>query len=276
MACVRCGAVCCLALSGDDGRYTGEVVLCYTSIPLTADVLKWLSKWPRVISEPIPALFPMPATWVRHDRHYLSSAWRCQDYAQLQQRKQELAHLVPDTSARERLVEAGYPEDPPPANLHANFAWFLDVWRALQFTAETEVGQLIEYANPEHPGCDIAAELLMSRADASAILRQTLESSNPRVRGATLALLRAAAEVSPALMLEQLNAVPMTPNANVPDRLAQWERFETLLIVLAERRMHSPEVLAGLRLLMRKVARHDPWLVDKIRTVIRVLESTPL
>ena len=276
MACVKCGAISCLALSGDDGRYTGEVILCYTSIPLEVDVVKWLSKWPRVLSEPAPALFPMPATWLRHDRQYLPSAWHCQDYEQLQERKQKLAGRPHQPSARERLVEAGYPEEAPPTKLHANFAWFLDVWKALQFTAETEVDQLIEYANPEHTGCDIAAELLMSREDAAVILRQTLESSNPRVRGATLALLRAAPEVSPTLMLEQLNAVPMAPLANVPDRLAQWERFETLLIVLAERRMRSPEVLAGLRLLMRKVARHDPWLVDKIRTVIRILESMPI
>ena len=75
------------------------------------------------------------------------------------------------------------------------------------------------------------------------------------------------------MTIELLDAVPMTPLDGVPDRLGGWHRVELLLLVIVERKLGSPEMVAALRALMRKVARHDATIVDRVRTVLRQLDA---
>ena len=274
-ACCGCGVVTCSELRGDDGRFTGEACSVHFAIGLQPEVMAWLASWARLGPHERDVLWPMPAAWVRRGHRYLPAGWTGFSVEDLERREAALHEEQADLGVRQRLLLTGVPTEPPPAALPPQLAGFAVVWQAMQLTPEGDAEALLEQAQASGPGSDIAAELLAGMPDAPQRLEELLRSGRPAPLQAALAMLRAAPrpECVP-LILEVLKEVPLTPLQDVPDRITHWACFKLLLLMLAELRPRENEVPAALRALMRKVARHDSSLVDRLRIVTALLEST--
>ena len=74
------------------------------------------------------------------------------------------------------------------------------------------------------------------------------------------------------VLIEILRALPLTPLRDVPMRVTSWAQFELIFLLIAELKLATPEMLATLRALMHRLARHDTSLVDCVRIVIRELD----
>jgi len=273
-ACCGCGMVTCTEQRGDDGRFTGEAWSVHVALMLKPEVMTWLASWARLGPHEREVLWPMPAGWVRRGHRYLPAGWSGFSVEDLERREAALHEEQADLGVRQRLLLTGVPSEPPPAALPPQLAGFAVVWQAMQLTPETDTKVLLPYAQGSGPGSAIAAELLTGMQDAPQRLVELLRSGRAGPLQAALALLRAAPrpECLP-LILEALQAVPLTPLSDVPDRLSHWDCFELLLLMLAELRTQAREPPAVLRALMRKVARHDTTLVDRLRLVTALLES---
>ena len=73
------------------------------------------------------------------------------------------------------------------------------------------------------------------------------------------------------ILIEILDGLSFAPLSDVPGRVASCARFEMIFLLIAELKLATPEILAMLRTLMRKLARHDAQLVDCVRIVMREL-----
>lgn len=269
-ACLRCGTLSYTEARGDDGRYTGDVSIVYEAIPLPSEVVSWLAAWPRVTPILHEPLWWMHPSLYRSESLYLPASLRCKTSEQLEAQELRLRDAQQGLGRRATLIQCGVPQAAPPDSLPRPFSGFVTVWEDLQLTPQAELSLLLDRANHDSM---IAADLLLQRGDTPALLHEALRSGRP---GAALALLRVSKEPPPDLtdtLIEALNAIPMTPHADLPDRIAHWHRLEVLLLIIAENRFRSPAMSATLRALMRKVARHDAALVSCIRVTLRELES---
>lgn len=269
-ACMSCGAVSCSEIRGDDGRHTGRSCSVYFLVEINQDTFQWLAAWPRVNVLNSHALWPMPSSWMRRDTVYLPVKLRCKTVEKLAAKEAELFQEQCTQTMRQRLEDCGFPDKPPPGDLMREFVPFGELWQDLQLTPDSDLQHLMARADA---GSMVAAELLAQRGDAADVLKQSLLAGKAEV---ALHMLRASLKPPPDLgdvLIEVMNAVPMTPRADMPDRIAQWHHVEMPLIILAENRLNSPVVSAGLRALMRKVVRHDLTLADRVRTALREVET---
>lgn len=269
-ACMKCGAVSYTEARGDDGRYTGQPCTVHVEIPLAKEVLSWIAEWPRVNPIHHEPLWWMHPGLLRSEPIYLPAKLRCKTPEKLQAEEARLHEDQLSLGRRATLIRCGVPKGPPPAGLPSPLAGFAAIWNDLQLTAESDVRQLIDRANGDSI---IAADLLIQRSDAAALLDEAIRSGRP---GAALAMLRVSShppqDLTP-ILIEALNAIPMTPRTDMPDRITQWHRMEVLLLIIAENKFRSPAMSAALRALMRKVARHDSSLVSQIRIALREIEQ---
>jgi hypothetical protein len=269
-ACMKCGSLSYTEARGDDGRYTGEAHIVYAELPLPSAVAGWLAAWPRVTPIHHEPLWWMHPGLYRSESLYLPATLRCKTPEKLEAEELRLRADQQGLGRRATLIQCGVPKAAPPDGLPRPLSGFATVWNDLQLTPESDVQQLLDRANHDSI---IAADLLVQRSDAAALIEEALRSGRP---GAALAMLRVSAEPPPNLtdtLIEALHAIPMTPRNDMPDRLAQWPRMEVLLLIVAEGRFRSPAMSATLRALMRKVARHDASLAKSIQIVLRQLEQ---
>jgi hypothetical protein len=271
-ACLKCGTVSYTEARGDDGRHTGQSCTVRLEIPLSKDVMPWIAEWPRVNPIRHEPLWWMHPGLLRSESIYLPAKLRCKTPEKLETEESRLHEEQQSLGRRAKLIRCGVPKAPPPAGLPGPLAGFASIWRDLQLTPQSDPQHLIERA---HGDSIIAADLLIQRSDAFALLEEAIRNGKP---GAALAMLRVSSHTPPDLtptLIEALNAIPMTPRNDVPDRITQWHRMEILLLIVAENKFRSPAMSAALRALMRKVARHDSALVGQIRIALREIEQPP-
>jgi hypothetical protein len=270
-ACMKCGSLSYTEARGDDGRYTGEPSVVYARIPLPEEVAVWLAAWPRVTPIYHEPLWWMHPGLYRSESFYLPATLRCKNPERLLAEEVRLRTDQQGLGRRATLIQCGVPKAPPPDDLPRPLSGFATIWHDLQLTPQSDVQQLIDRANHDSI---IAADLLIQRRDTAELLAEAIRSGRPY---ATLAMLRVSAAPPPDLtdtVIEALDAIPMTPHPNIPDRLAQWHRMEVLLLLLAESQPRSARLSDALRALMRKVARHDSALARNTQLVLRTLEQT--
>jgi hypothetical protein len=77
------------------------------------------------------------------------------------------------------------------------------------------------------------------------------------------------------VIIEILNGLSLAPMPDVPGRIVSCGRFEALLVLIAELKLASPEMLTALETLQRQLIRHDSWLVQYIGIVLRELRGEP-
>ncbi|MCX6854528.1 MAG: hypothetical protein NTV80_06440 [Verrucomicrobia bacterium] len=269
-ACMNCRTVTCAEARGDDGRFTGESSTVYFQINVADEHLHWLAQWPRVVVQQPPSLWHMHQSWTRSTTLYLPAKLRCKTPEQLEEQEAQLIIEQHSRSTRDRLLNCGFPKDEPPASLPPSFAHFASLWADLQLTPQSDPEHLITRTRGDSL---IAAELLMQRSDAESQLGNAVSEGSLDV---ALLMLRATSQSLPWLekaLIELLDAVPMTPRENMPDRIQKWPRVELALIIAIEQRLNSMAMTTALRAFMRKVARHDATLVNCLRITLRELEQ---
>ena len=272
-ACMSCGAATRAEVHGDDGRFTGKSITVYVQIDVAPEHLRWLAQWPRVTVQRQLSLWPMAQTWMHNKVLYLPSKLRCKTPEQLAAKEAELREKQHAMTTRECLRECGLPADAPPADLPTAFTAFASTWQDLQLTPQTDPHHLITRTREDSV---IAAELLMQRDDAN---EQLMEVVREGWLDVALLMLRATSRPPSWLekeLLELLDAVQMTPRGGMPDRIQKWPRVELALIIAFEQRLNSKTMTTAVRALMRKVARHDATLVDRIRETLCELEQPPV
>src|SRR6185436_15219846 len=131
-------------------------------------------------------------------------------------------------------------------------------------------------AQPRSPGCDIAAEVVRQRSDAFDLIVSSLQSGDATRRGAGFVIARDLRPVDPRLpgvLIELMQSFSFDPLPDVPQGIVSRGRFEMILLLIAELKLAIPEMLSTLRTLMRKLARHDDFLTDCVRIVLRELNE---
>jgi hypothetical protein len=104
-----------------------------------------------------------------------------------------------------------------------------------------------------------------------------LRGGDATTRGVGFAIARDLRPADPRLagiLIEILNGLSVDPLPNVPGRVVSWDQFEMILLLIAELKLATPEILATLRALMRKLARHDTRLAGCVRVVLHELDPT--
>lgn len=279
-ACLRCGTVTCSRCIGDDGRFTGNAWLAYQSVELSERAIQWLGRLPRVKEDHSGAnvRWPMAAELVRYPTLYIPADTRCRDSAALAELESRLSRTEAAQSIAERLRLTCRITGPPPADLLPKLPGYGGLWEALELRPDSDVSALLHHAQLHSIGSALAVDLLLRRPDSFEIMVRALRSSDSVLRGAGFAMARDMRPVDLRLagvLIELLGALSFEPLGDVPGRVVSWARFELFFLVAAEARLATPEMLATLRTLMRKLARHDATLVDCVRVVIRELDLLP-
>jgi len=123
----------------------------------------------------------------------------------------------------------------------------------------------------------VASDLLLRRPDAFEVMVQALQSHDRSHQGAGFVMARDRRPADPRLggvLIGIMETLSLEPLSAVPERVVSWARFEMLLLLIAELGLSAPEMLTALRLPMHRVARKDATLVDQLRFVLGVLQTS--
>lgn len=269
-ACLRCGTVTCTRSVGDDGRHTGNAWQSFLAVPVSPDLIEWLAEWPRLtIRRHQSHRWPMSDGLGKRDILFLPANTHCETAADLVALEDRLLG---------RPLEAEFPSAPPPAELTGPLLPYARFQEALRTTADGDPAQMLPFADPRNPASTVVVERLLRRPDVVEILLGALRSPEGLVQSAGVALARAVRPVDPRLpgvIIEILQSLPLTRSAQTPDRLRHWARFEELLVVIGDLQLKTPEMLAALKALQRRLVRLDHDLVRAIGIILRELSGEP-
>lgn len=272
--CLHCGTVT-YALAGVDEPRAGDIRFHgYYTGEIEPHVLEWLAEWPRVRTDYGQPRWPMSSQLVRRDKLYLPADTRCGTLEELDRLVAEAERRDAGLRSGQRLMEAGWPKAPPPEGMPGDLHRYRQTWEALQLGPRSPVEQLVRTAQLSHDGSAVAVEWLLQRADSAAILRQALTSSDQAWWSAGYAMARDQRPVEPelpGLLIELLGGLSLEKHRDVPDRIASCGRCEALLVLIADLRLNSPQMLAELERLKKRIGRRDWSLVKYIGLVVREL-----
>ena len=276
-ACLRCGTVTCSRSIGDDGRFTGNAWQENLTVALSEPVHRWIACWPRVkVDYTAHSRWPMSADLVRYPTLYYPADLRCTELGELAEIETRLAREQSAQSVAARLRATQRVRSAPPANVPEALRGYVMLWEALQLRPRSDLAKLLHLAQPRSLGCDVAAELLRQRPDAFDLIVDSLRSGDPTRRGVGFVMARDLRPADPRLegvLIELMNGFSFDPLPDVGQGIVSRGRFEMVLLLIAELGLATPEMRATLRTSMRKLARHDPFLVDCVRTVLRELDA---
>lgn len=275
-ACLRCGMVTASRSIGDDGRFTGQGWRETLTVSLPEPVLRWIAGWPRVrVDHTVGPPWPTSADLVRYPTLFYPADARCDDPAELDRLEARLAREQAGQSVAERQRATHRVRTGPPPGLPADLQDYAMLWEALQLRPDSRLPDLFHLAQPRSLGRDLAAEVIRRRPDAWELLVDCLRSRDVTRRGVGFMVARDWHPPDPrlpALLIELLGGLSLAPVPDEPLRIAGRGEGEMLLLLVAELRLATPEMLATLRALMRQLGRHDAFLVDCLRHVLHGLD----
>lgn len=270
-ACLRCGTITCTRSVGDDGRHTGNAWQCFLTVPVSRDLIAWLAEWPRLtIRRHLSHRWPMSDGLGKREVLFLPANTRCETAADLVALEDRLLG---------RPLGAKFPSAPAPEELTGPLVPYARFQEALGITADGDPAQMLPFADPRNPASTVIVERLLRRPDVVEILLGALRSPDGAVQSAGVALARAVRPIDPRMpgvIIEILQSLPLTPSAQTPHRLRHWARFEELLVVIGDLELKTPEMLAMLKGLQRRLVRLDHDLVSAIGIILRELAGAPL
>jgi hypothetical protein len=282
-ACLRCGACTVTRTVGDDGRFTGDAWTAYWTVPTSQALVDWLACFPRVSINYGGAKWrwPMSAALARYPTRFYHADVRVGTLEELATLDAELDRLQAEHSRADNLRGACGDLPPQPRDLTEDFYGFGHIENALRQTPDSDLDLLQLLARLGAPACELAADLLLKRMDATNLIDEWIRSPNPDTFSSGIAMLRDARPVysgpdDPRLapeLLGILDALSLDKLRDVPDRVVSWNRFECLLVAIADLGIGTPQMQDGLKAVMRKVARKDPHVVDAIRIVLNELNG---
>ncbi|HOY79536.1 MAG TPA: hypothetical protein PLN33_17095 [Hyphomonadaceae bacterium] len=282
-ACLRCGTLAVTKQIGDDGRHTGDAWTAYMPVETPKAVLDWLNHFPRVaIHYPgAPNRWPMAAELVRYPMLFYPADARSRDEASLAKLEATLdAAQSPLTRANRQFSACGdIPR--PPADLPAVFADFHTVQAALDLRTASDISTLRNHAHLRSASTEMAASILLDRANAYDLMMDWLSSRDDDAFSAGIAMLRDSRPLftgpdDPKLTLELiaiLNDLPTGKLQDVPERIESFYHFEALLVAIADLDANCIKMQDNLRALRMKLAKKDPTLVAAIATVLDELNT---
>jgi hypothetical protein len=276
-ACLCCGTVTCSRSFGDDGRFTGNAWQETRTVTLAEPVHRWIAGWPRVkVDYSAHSRWPMSADFVRYPTLYYPADTRCAQLTRLAELEARLAREQATQSRAARLRATHRVNSAPPASVPDDLRGYVMLWEALQLRPKSNLSDLLHHAQPRSPGCDIAAEVLRQRPDAFDLIVTSLQSQDATRRGAGFVIARDLHPVDPRLpgvLIELMQNLSFDPLPDVPQGIVSRGRFEMIFLLIADLKLATPEMLSTLKTLMRKLARHDDFLTDCVRIVLRELNS---
>ena len=282
-ACLRCGAVTVTRKVGDDGRFTGKAWTAYWAVPTPQRLVDWLGCFPRVDINHSGAIWrwPMSASLVRFPTLFYPADTRVSDEAELKALEETLANVQARLSRANRLTSALGEIPKTPGDLPDAFATFGSVRRALDLRPNSDLGTLKAHAHLLSRSCEIAADLLIRRDGAYETMMNWLRSADDDTFSAGIAMLRDSRPLFSGPedkkltrpLLEILGALPLGKLKDAPDRVESCQRFEALLVAIADLGANAPEMLEGLAGLMKTLARKDAFTAEAIGIVIHELEG---
>ena len=151
------------------------------------------------------------------------------------------------------------------------------VWDALQLRPDSRVPEALHLAQLRSPGRDLAVEWLLRRPDAFELLVESLGHPDETRQGIGYLLARDMHPADPRLpsvLIDHLALLSLDPLPDVAPGIVSRGRAQCLLLLIAEQRLATPEILSTLRSLQRKLARHDDFLTDCVRIVLRELSTS--
>ena len=278
-ACLSCGIVTCSRSVGDDGRFTGDSWQENLVVALPDPVHRWISNWPRVkVDYTANHRWPMSADFVRYPTLYYPADTRCKDLAQLADLETRLTREQSTQSAIAKLRATHRVNSAPPSDVPEQLCGYAMLWQALQLRPRSDLADLLHHAQPRSPGCELAAEALRQRSDVFDLIVSSLRSADDTRRGVGFMIARDLRPVDPRLegvLIGLMNSFSFDPLPDVAPGIVSRVRFQMIFLLVAELRIATPEMLATLRTLLRKLARHDHFLVDCVRIVLRELTAAP-
>ena len=276
-ACLRCGTVTCSRSIGDDGRFTGNAWQENLIVALPDAAHRWISNWPRVKQDySAHSRWPMSADFVRYPTLYYPADSRCTDLDDLAKLEARLAREQAGQSVAARQRATHRIHSPPPKDLPDDLRGYVLLWQALQLRPDSELSDLLHLAQPRSLGRDLAAELLRQRQDAFDLIVSSLRSGDATRRGVGFMIARDFRPADPRLagvLIELIGGLSLEPVSDEPLRIVSRGQGELFLLLIAELQLATPEMLSTLRAWMRKIARHDDYLADRARIVVRELAA---
>lgn len=273
-ACLGCGTVTVTECRGDEGRYTGDAWQAYFKVSVPEEALAWMAQWPRAKFTWHNGRWPMAATLVPRDVVFLPADTRCGTAAELEKLEAELA--ADPRSPGRMLRECRTPSAPPPPGIPQMLQGFATVWQALRLRPDSDVNQLMRLAQLGSAASPVAVDLLLQRPDAAKRVGEALRSEDRIWQSAGIALARARRPVDPGLvplLVELLGGRAAHPGE--PVAAVDSIRQESLLVLIADLKLADPEMIEALRELRRRVARHNPDLVEYLGIVLAELTGQP-
>lgn len=282
-ACLRCGALAVTKQIGDDGRHTGNAWTAYMPVDTPKATLDWLNHFPRLaIHYPgAPNRWPMAAELVRYPMLFYPADARARDEADLAKLEAALDAVQSPLTRADRQFSACGAIPRPPENLPALFDDFRTIHAALGLRGAGDIAALRNHAHLRSASTEMAASILLERANAYDVMMDWLSSRDDDVFSAGIAMLRDSRPLftgpeDPKLTLELiaiLNDLPTGKLRDVPDRIESCYRFEALLVAIADLGANCTKMQDGLRALRTKLARKDPTLVAAIGTALNELNA---
>ena len=278
-ACLCCGTVTCTKTVGDDGRFHGNAWHAYLTVDMAQSVVDWLALWPRVKVTYCDSRWPMSSLLVRRDCLYYPANTRCQDVLELTQLEERLIREQSPKTPGQRLRDVAWPRTAPPAELPTGLSGFVDVWETLHMRTDTDFAVLARKAQLLCQASPLAVDLLWQRPDAADFMLDALRSSDDLRQSAGYAMARDVSPPDPRLagvIIEILYGLSFEPLTDVPGRIVGCGRFESLLVLIADLKLCSPEMFGTLEKLKRRLIRRDTYLVKYIDIVVRELKGDPV
>lgn len=282
-ACLRCGVVTVTKQVGDDGRFTGNAWTAYLTVPVAQQTVDWLARFPRaaINYSGAPWRWPMSGTLVRYPTLFYPADTRVSDEQELGRLEDVLFAAQSPLSRADRQSSACGDIPAPPSGAADQFGHFVYVQRTLDLRPSSDLETLRRHAHLLNASSELAAALLLRRKDAYDTMMDWLVSTDEDTFSAGIAMLRDSRplfsgpddpKLAPAL-LDILNSLPTGKLKDVPDRIESCQRFESILVAIADLGANSMQMQDGLRALRVKLARKDRTLLEAMGKVLNELNG---
>ena len=256
-ACMRCGKVSLIEAIVDEPRPHDVQCVGNRIEAVTADVLAWLSAWPRLAW----------GVWQEDRQIYLPASLRCASIDELQSREREFLARQRNVPVAERLLSVGIPHEPPPVGLPERMQTFAQTQLGAMLGPDADLQTLLSHARRGDWAMPFAYEQLKNRADFTPVVVSLLGSGDPARREIGISLVQHGRLTDPEIVQA---VIELLTHASLNPQDQRW--LHTLLDTL----YYIGNAAAGARPLLLEIAQKigdsDYYLrkrVEEVRALIK-------